>query len=199
MSGHRQHDTQTRPSLLSRMREPRDGAAWREFEERYGEMILGWCRRCGLRQWDAEDVRQRVMIDLCRVLGAGFRYRPELGRFRHYLGRAVGNAIRQRARRVEPAGAEAAEPASSEGEQDARWEQEWRDHHLRIALRHLRATLGPRPRDVLERLLRGERAADIAAATGTNEAAVRKTKQRLLAQLRERVRNQVVDEDGFED
>lgn len=197
MSRHR--DPTTRASLLSRLREGKDEAAWREFHARYGEMILAWCLRMGLRPWDAEDVRQRVMIDLTRALGSGFRYRPELGRFRHYLGRVVRNRIYRfsaEQRGMEPGAG--VEVGVGDDELDARWEEEWRDHHLRLALRAMRGSLAPNHRELLDRLMRGESAREAAVALTMTEAAVRKAKERLLAELRERVRLQVLDEDGFE-
>src|SRR5688572_18449843 len=54
----------TRPSLLKRVRDPRDAEAWRQFEGRYGELVLAYCRARGLQPCDAEDVRQLVMAKL---------------------------------------------------------------------------------------------------------------------------------------
>ena len=58
----------THPSLLSRVRDPANAGAWREFESLYGSLILGYCRRLGLQLSDAEDVRQVVMTDLSTAL-----------------------------------------------------------------------------------------------------------------------------------
>ncbi len=45
----------TRPSLLERVRDPANDAAWAEFDRSYGELILRYCHRCGLQHSDAED------------------------------------------------------------------------------------------------------------------------------------------------
>ena len=82
----------THPSLLSRVRDPSDAAAWREFEARYGPLIMGYCRRLGRPLTDAEDVRQIVMTDLSKAL-PNFRFDPKRGKFRTYLGRVVRNAV----------------------------------------------------------------------------------------------------------
>ncbi len=47
----------TRPSLLTRVRNPDDHKAWREFESRYGDLITRYCRSVRLQHSDAEDVR----------------------------------------------------------------------------------------------------------------------------------------------
>ena len=82
----------TRPSLLAHLHDPQDEAAWRAFEGRYRDLIRRYCRRRGLQTADAEDVSQLVLIALSRTL-PGFRYLPERGRFRDYLGRVTENAV----------------------------------------------------------------------------------------------------------
>src|SRR5690348_14597759 len=82
----------TQPSLLSRVRNPSDDQAWREFELKYRELILRFCRRQGMQQADAEDVIQIVLANLLRSL-PNFLYDRNRGRFRDYLYRSVRNAI----------------------------------------------------------------------------------------------------------
>src|SRR5262245_17608345 len=82
----------THPSLLERLRDFSDHDAWREFDARYRELILRYCQRRGLQSADAEDIRQMAVMALARCLER-FVYRPELGRFRDYLGRIVQNLI----------------------------------------------------------------------------------------------------------
>ncbi len=68
----------TSPTLLSRVRNPADKVAWREFDARYGEMIVRYGRRRGLQHADAEDIRQIVMVRLSKALLA-FNYSPRRG------------------------------------------------------------------------------------------------------------------------
>ncbi len=65
----------TRPSLLRRLRDPQDHDAWREFDARYGELVLRYCLSRGLQHSDGEDVRQMVMLSLSRTLRS-FEYSP---------------------------------------------------------------------------------------------------------------------------
>src|SRR5262245_35047878 len=51
----------------------------------YRPLIRGYCRRKGLQGADADEVVQEVMLQIHRVI-AQFDYRPEQGRFRHWLG-----------------------------------------------------------------------------------------------------------------
>ena len=95
------HDL-THPSLLSRVRDGSDQAAWREFEAKYRELLLRYSRARGLQQSDAEDVCQLVMTNLAQSL-RNFDYSPEKGRFRSYLGRVVKNSISRHFARPNPA------------------------------------------------------------------------------------------------
>ena len=58
------HPDTTHPSLLARIQDLDDHAAWREFDARYRDLILRYCRRKGLQPSDAEYVRQIVMLNL---------------------------------------------------------------------------------------------------------------------------------------
>ena len=78
------HPSTTDVTLLGRLRhEPTDQAAWSEFVARYGPKILGWCRRWGLQQADAQDVTQEVLLKLNRLM-ATFDYDPA-GSFQAWL------------------------------------------------------------------------------------------------------------------
>jgi RNA polymerase sigma-70 factor (ECF subfamily) len=82
----------TRPSLLSRVRDTADQAAWSEFDGRYRDLILRYACRQGLSAADAEDVRQLVMLRLVRVL-PDFRYDAAHGRFQRFAKRATSAAF----------------------------------------------------------------------------------------------------------
>ena len=70
-------------SLLGRLRaEVADPDDWSEFVRRYRPLLLGWCRRWGLQDSDAEDVTQDVLVKLAAKLRT-FRYDPSQS-FRAY-------------------------------------------------------------------------------------------------------------------
>jgi RNA polymerase sigma factor (sigma-70 family) len=190
----------TRVSLLSRVREPGDAASWREFDARYRDLVLRYCRSSGLQESDAEDVRQGLMMTLARRIRS-FEYRPEVGRFRDYLRICTRRAIAKHLSRQKGAAEELSvgdmetleEPSA--GELDEVWEAEWRGHHLRLAMGKARSAFERRSLDVFERLLAEESAEDVAAAFGISPAAVYKIKQRVKGFLRERIEEQLADEE----
>ena len=82
------NDLITHPSLLLRLRNSDDNSAWVEFVQVYGPMVFGYCRIRKLQESDAADVSQEVFTRLARAM-AEFEYKPELGRFRDWLGKVI--------------------------------------------------------------------------------------------------------------
>ncbi|MCG8404982.1 MAG: sigma-70 family RNA polymerase sigma factor [Phycisphaerales bacterium] len=191
----------TQPSLLHRVRDTSNRAAWREFDRKYGDLIIGYCRSCGLQLSDAEDVRQLVMLNLSKALPA-FEYQPGLGRFRDYLRRVVRNSIsRQLTRHT---GSETAldndvlEALSDPGaeESDSRWEEQWVRQHCRTALQTLRQSYDTRSIEVFDHLLSGATITEVASAFQMTPVAVRKAKQRVKDRLQVILARQIRDEDA---
>ena len=194
-------DFDTHPSLFQRLREGENDASWREFDERYRDLILRYCRTRGVQPDDAEDVRQMVMIGFAHAL-KNFQYDPARGRFRNYLGRCVAHAIRRRAQ-ARHVGTEklvgefaAAIEATANNELDAEWEREWMDHHYRLAMRTVRETFEPLSLEVFESLLAGSTVEEASAKFSLSTQAVHKIKQRVRNRLRELIEVQVALEDG---
>jgi RNA polymerase sigma-70 factor (ECF subfamily) len=61
----------TSATLLMRLAcSPSDEGAWTAFVGRYGPQMRRWCSQWGLQDADADDVTQRVLLDLTRQLPA---------------------------------------------------------------------------------------------------------------------------------
>jgi RNA polymerase sigma-70 factor (ECF subfamily) len=74
----------THVPLLHRLRSGQDDpTAWNEFVAIYGPLLVGWCRRWGLQEADAEDVAQAVLLRLSKKMKT-FCY-EEHGSFHAYL------------------------------------------------------------------------------------------------------------------
>ncbi|MCE2884733.1 MAG: sigma-70 family RNA polymerase sigma factor [Planctomycetaceae bacterium] len=194
---------QTQLTLIARLRDPSDEAAWARFEANYRELVVRFSMKQGLQQSDAEDVAQAVFQSL---LGAmrGFELDASRGRFRDYLFRAVRNEIhRLRARAARPAGAAAGSldalggVADLAGEAETRelFESEWMDQHFRTAFAEIRRTFSTEGVAMFERLMRGDGVDTVAAAFATTEQAVHKVKQRIRNRMQELVASQIAEEE----
>lgn len=82
----------TRASLILRIRNKEDQAAWSEFLELYSPLVYGFARKQGLQDADASDVVQDVMTSVCAAI-ARFDYDQKRGKFRTYLFTATRNQI----------------------------------------------------------------------------------------------------------
>ncbi len=82
MSG--EQSSATRKSLLWRVRDLSDRAAWQDFVECYAPRVFAWCLRFRLQDADAADATQIVMMKLVEGLRS-FEYDLERGRFRGWL------------------------------------------------------------------------------------------------------------------
>jgi RNA polymerase sigma-70 factor (ECF subfamily) len=133
----------TRPSLLRRMRDPRDTVAWQTFVDVYGPLIYRHARSKGLQDADAAEVTQEVLLQVCRSIQQ-FEYSPERGRFRDWLGLVTQNKIRRFLHKE--AGVVHARGESSDHAlervaspvQDTQWSEDFHRHMLQIALVRVR-------------------------------------------------------------
>ncbi len=92
---------ETRPSLLIRVRDPADQAAWREFVEIYRPVIVRFARQKGMQAADAEDVAQVVLASVARAIERR-EHDPSRAKFRTWLHRVADNAILNALSREKP-------------------------------------------------------------------------------------------------
>jgi RNA polymerase sigma factor (sigma-70 family) len=195
--------SQTHVTLLERLASQgdsaRSGAAWAEFLDRYGDLIRGFCRRHDLQASDQDDVVQDVLVALSKAM-PGFRYDPTQGKFRSYLKTVALHVIYAKLcqKRAGAALVDAdamADTAAGDPATDAKWEQEWRQHHIRQAMRVIEAEFSARDRAAFARYaIAGESADRVAQEHGLSPEALYQIKSRITRRLTELLARQVAEE-----
>jgi RNA polymerase sigma-70 factor (ECF subfamily) len=82
----------TRESLLLKLRDPEDAAAWQQFVAIYRPAIVRLARRRGLQDADAEDLAQQVMAAVAQAVGE-WRKDAARGTFRGWLLKIARNTL----------------------------------------------------------------------------------------------------------
>jgi RNA polymerase sigma-70 factor (ECF subfamily) len=187
----------TRASLLLRLRDPQDGAAWAEFVDLYAPVIYGYARKQGLQDADAADLCQDV---LCAVAGAVGRleYDPRRGSFRNWLFTVVRRKLSnwRRARRSRPDDSDRIatdrllERCAAPGGEEAEWEAEWEQRLFAWACEQVRRDVTDSTWQAFWRTaMDGQPSKRVAADLGLTRTAVYLARRRVLARLKELVQS----------
>lgn len=83
---------ETRPSLLARLQDAADEAAWGQFVGLYGPVVFGFARKRGLQESDAADLTQEVFRAMA-LAAPRFAYDPQRGSFRSWLYTVARNQL----------------------------------------------------------------------------------------------------------
>jgi RNA polymerase sigma-70 factor (ECF subfamily) len=180
---------ETSASLLVRLRDATDAASWETFVTVYGPLIRGYCQYQGLQEADAADVGQDVMVRVVRAIGS-FEYRPDVGRFRDWLGAVVRNAVRRfRERdRKTPHGLGADERPDLDvaGPADPAWTMQYQTGLLKAACDRAKPGFEPHTWRAFERVWMDQvNAADVAHELDLPVHAVYVAKSRVLQRVRQ--------------
>lgn len=87
----------TATSLLERVK-ARDSEGWQRLVDLYGPLVYRWCRKCGLRPEDTEDISQEVFKAVATHIAGFRRDRPD-DSFQGWLWTITHNKIRDHLRR----------------------------------------------------------------------------------------------------
>lgn len=187
----------TRPSLLLRVRDPRDAEAWSEFFALYAPLLYRYARGRGLGRDDALEVRDRCLEVIARRIRS-FEYDPTKGGFRHWLRRVAetktADLFRKRRERSIESG-DLRRLADDSQTPAALWDQCWEKEHLRYCTERVRGDVPPKTYETF-RLLAFESLSvpDVCSRLGLNSNQVYKAKSRVLAAVRRKMAELGFDE-----
>jgi RNA polymerase sigma-70 factor (ECF subfamily) len=187
----------TSPSLLIRLRDHGDHAAWSQFVAIYQPLIHRFARKHGLQDADAADLTQEV---LRAVSGAIERldYDPRRGTFRAWLFTVVRNTlcnfVKRRRRQVQGSGDTGVQESLDQqpgpiDEPEAEWDREYERRLFSWAAEQVRGSVQPATWQAFWRTaVEGESGQEVARALGMSVAAVYLAKSRVMVRLKEQIR-----------
>jgi len=175
----------TSASLLERLGNGSDAAAWGRLVELYTPLMMRWCQRLGLNDADAADFVQDVLVILCEELPR-FRYDP--GRsFRAWLKTVLTNVWRKHQRKLSKGPSIGGNPELIPDTDPAMFvdEAEHRDFLVHRALTIAQTDFEPATWKACWELVVHDRpASEVAAELGLSVNAVYLAKSRVLRHLR---------------
>jgi len=196
----------TRVTLLARIRDGRDGAAWGEFVQIYGPVVYRFARNRGLQDADAADLMQDVLRSVARN-APKMEYDPARGTFRGWLYTVTRNKIYNflSGQRHLPRGSgdpDAQErldatPAREEEGPDADWEKEYQRRLADRAMERVKDEFQPATWQAFwQTAVEAKPAAEVGAGLKMTAGAVYVAKSRVLARLRDEVKKMMDAEEA---
>lgn len=184
----------TTTTVLHDLRDLANESAWERFATRFRAPVIGFGKRMGLREADAEDLAQETLFAFAKKYREG-AYDPAKGRLHDWL---FGIAYRQGLKiRERLARAEAQSPTQNatesfwsqlptKQEATATWSEEWARAVLTECLQQARCEFEAATIQAFEMFaLAGRPATEVAEQLGITRNAVFIAKHRVLKRLRE--------------
>jgi len=183
----------TSVSLLERLRDRSDQAAWRRFHDVYDPLIRRWLMRRGVSQQDADDVTQEVMEVAFNQL-PDFQHNGRVGALRAWLRRVVANRLktfwRQQNRQAKAMGDDYGEMAEQLADEKSQLSRAWDEEYQRALCERLlelaESDFQQQTMEAFKRVaLKGQKPAHVAQSLGITANAVRIAQSRVMRRLRE--------------
>lgn len=194
----------TRHTLLVRMNDAGDRAAWEQFVEIYAPLVFRYASRRGLQESDAADLVQEVMLRVSEAFRQG-KFVADRGSFRGWLLTIARNEVNDwlasRARRPMSSGGTEAQLSLANLAEDGRdadpfrkEADQWdREHELRLfawAAGQVECEVQPATWQAFwQTAVESRGGQEVAAATGLTVAAVYLAKSRVMKRIRELVQD----------
>jgi RNA polymerase sigma factor (sigma-70 family) len=187
----------TRASLLVRLRNPRDEAAWSEFVALYAPLIYHYARKQGLQDADAVDLSQEIISTVAGAVGT-LEYDPRRGTFRAWLLTIVRRKLSnwRRAQRIRPRGSGdtatqlVLEQLPDPAVRDDDWEKEWEQRLFAWACTEVRRDIAAVTWQAFWRTaIDDQPGKQVAADLGISVAAVYQARSRVVARLKELIQS----------
>ncbi len=186
----------TRITLLAKLKQTDNDAAWLEFENIYGGFILSLILRMGIRKDDAVDISQAVLTKVWRKID-DFEYNENKGKFHNWLAAMIRNTVKDflRAKKNFITNRDSVEYQNDyqgieqrvlpDIENLAR--KEWVLHITNLAWENIKDGISPTQQEVFKLVSKETPIREIAEKIGITEAFVRVCKARTFKKMRNEI------------
>ena len=188
--------TVTSVTLLSKLRTPQNRTIWGQFVDRYRPVIVGYAKKRGLPEGDAQDAAQETLMLFSKAYTEG-KYDPQKGRLRTWLlaiaHNQISNALRRRPRREVQVVDQTDQTGffariSDETPSEEIWDHEWHKGVLQECIEEVRLQVDPKTMEAfVETSVRGVSGKDVAEKLGMSANAVYLARHHVLKRIREMV------------
>jgi len=191
------NNLKTRASLLARLKDLDDQRSWTDFYDTYWKLVHAVATKSGLTEAEADDVVQETLIAVAKKMPA-FQYTPGKDSFKGWLLQTtrwkIADQFRNRPPARPPSGVRKTEamervPDPAGFVLDAVWEEEWKKHLLKAAMKRIKPRIGPQQHEVFVRYVVNEWPAEkVAQSCGVNVEQVYRIKHRVTELLEQEIK-----------
>ncbi|MCX7418493.1 MAG: sigma-70 family RNA polymerase sigma factor [Planctomycetia bacterium] len=185
---------ETSHSLIARVKDLADGAAWTEFLGIYQPVVLRMARRRGLQDADAQDLMQQVCLSISKSIGGWIPgdLQPPFRAWLTTIARnAITKALTRRPRDAATGSTSMVELLEAQPDPQATTAEilaEARKELIRWATEQIRSEFSEATWNVFWRTaIEGVPIAEVAKSTGRSAGAVYVARYRVIARLKEKV------------
>jgi RNA polymerase sigma-70 factor, ECF subfamily len=174
-------------TLLKRVQQVDDQAAWKRLVDLYTPLLFRWAQRAGLSGDDARDVVQEVLVVLVKELPT-FEYDPGRGSFRGWLKAVTRNRCLEkfRDRLIADPLSDLAQAVNETDALDDFWDREYQRMLVERAAELLREEFEPQTWQAYwEYAVKGRPVTEVAEELGVTNNVVYLAKHRVIRRLRE--------------
>jgi RNA polymerase sigma-70 factor (ECF subfamily) len=184
----------TRATLLVRIRDPQDQAAWREFVDLYMALLYSYAVKKGFQDADAADAAQETLLRVSKAIGSG-QYQSSKGSFRGWLLTVLRNTLRlhasrskQHARGTGDTGVLELLREQPDRQQLDLWEREYQLRMFHWAAERVQSSFQQTTwKAFWETTVVGKSIASVAQELGVSTGAVYIARSRVLSSLRQEI------------
>jgi len=179
--------SETRSSLLRRVRDFHDERSWQEFDRLYRPLLVRYARDRGLDQDAAEEVAQHCMAAVAERIRTFERQASFRGWLRGMIDHKVDDELRKHYREPAARTMDFEKEQAREDNPELLWERHWNRTHLLYCLNQIRNEVSPVTYEAFEQYVIHERPiAEITERLGLTPNQLYVAKHRVMSRLKDR-------------